>query len=242
MISLTSFKKYATLALFGILFIANQTSFDSAVKSVMLSFGTFIYTILNLPLFRLTNRTVRFMLLMNSIVLIILSLNSSFFEINKQTILLITGLVSMNQITLLYILRGVDFSIEEYQRVEQFCSKIETINYFRTINSLNYITLFMIVSLYNSASFLGIIFVLLFLNICLRVVRGYLLIKAYVSDKLLIRYLGKILIGEFLVVLSLLALLMIVIERTLFINLLVFSNFVVPFLRQKEYLLSKATA
>ncbi len=232
--NMNSIKYCPTIILFIILLILNQSSSFTDVLSVILSLLTLIYILFNLPLFRIKNILIRSMLSVNSIVLILVSLNISLITINKQIILLGSCLIGGIQIVLFLTLRDHGDFLKEYQRVEQFHSKLDTSDYFKLINYLSYTTVFLPLLFYrNGLSY--IIIALAFLNILFRVIRANLLIKLYFADKQLLGYLKKLLIIEFMLVLVLLVLLLIFKEIWWFISLSLFSNFVVPFLRQKEY-------
>ncbi|WP_029186455.1 hypothetical protein [Streptococcus suis] len=198
---------------------------------------TFVYILSTVPIYYTKSKQLRLLLMVNS--LLLLGLCLSFRELPFYLRLGIVFSVGVLQCLLSFFLAKESSSDlqEEWRYVQAFESKIDKN---RSLSSLTKISYgLMLVSLFVQ-SFVPTLF-LFFLLVVKYLVDCYARIKLVklVRGSLLLNYLVGLIFLEQLVYIGLFCLLWTGSHLTLYVGVLVFSNFLIPLLKQREYRLSK---
>ncbi|VJX88909.1 Uncharacterised protein [Streptococcus pneumoniae] len=206
----------------------------------MLIFLAFIYSIVSLPLYSVKNKIVSICLAINSILLISFPiLINKFFP---ESFLTYTVLISVFILELaIFHLIGEDFDIKltnEYKKISQFRSKVSQSPWIKYLEISSFILTIFPSILYGTVD--NHVLTLIFLiKICVDTTIKFLFIRLFDTSTLMKRRIFFLFALDVIAYLFLGYLLVIQKAGYLFSILLLFSNFSVPFIKEKEYELFK---
>ena len=212
----------------------------SNTEYFLLIFLAFIYSIVSLPLYSVKNKIVSICLAINSILLISFPiLINKFFPGNVSTyIVLISNFILE---FLIFNKIGKDFDTRlasEYRKISQFKSKISQSPWIKYLEISSFILTIFPFILHGTVDnrVLALIFLI---KICVDTTIKLLLNRIFNSSEMMKRRIFSLFALDLMVYIFLSYVLVIQKDGYLFSILLIFSNFSVPFIKEKEYELFK---
>ncbi|CIO61605.1 hypothetical protein RK278_04120 [Streptococcus pneumoniae] len=206
----------------------------------LLIFLAFIYSIVSLPLYSVKNKIVSICLAINSILLMSFPiLINKFFP---ESFLTYTVLISVFilELAIFHLIRK-DFDIKltnEYKKISQFRSKVSQSPWIKYLEISSFILTIFPSILYGTVD--NHVLTLIFLiKICADTTIKFLFIRLFDTSTLMKRRIFFLFALDVIVYLFLGYLLVIQKAGYLFSVLLLFSNFSVPFIKEKEFELFK---
>ena len=206
----------------------------------MLIFLAFLYSIVSLPIYSVKNKIVSICLAINSILLMSFPiLINKFFPGNVSTyIVLISNFILE---FLIFNKIGKDFDTKlasEYRKISQFKSKMSQSPWIKYLEISSFILTIFPFILHGTVDnrLLALIFLI---KICVDTTIKLLLNRIFNSSEMMKRRIFSLFALDLMVYIFLSYVLVIQKDGYLFSILLIFSNFSLPFIREKEYELFK---
>ena len=206
----------------------------------LLIFLAFIYSIVSLPLYSVKNKIVSICLAINSVLLMSfpILINKFFPESFFTYIVLIS--VFILELAIFHLI-GKDFDTRlasEYRKISQFKSKMSQSPWIKYLEISSFILTIFPFILHGTVD--NRVLTLIFLiKICVDTTIKILLNRIFKTSKVMKRRIFSLFVLDLMVYIFLSYVLVIQKDGYLFSILLIFSNFSLPFIREKEYELFK---
>ena len=212
----------------------------SNTEYFLLIFLAFIYSIVSLPLYSVKNKIVSICLAINSILLMSFPiLINKFFPGNVSTYIVLISIFILE--FLIFNIIGKDFDTRlasEYRKISQFKSKMSQSPWIKYLEISSFILTIFPFILHGTVDnrVLALIFLI---KICVDTTIKLLLNRIFNSSEMMKRRIFSLFALDLMVYIFLSYVLVIQKDGYLFSILLIFSNFSVPFIKEKEYELFK---
>ena len=212
----------------------------SNTEYFLLIFLAFIYSIVSLPLYSVKNKIVSICLAINLILLMSFPiLINKFFPGNVSTYIVLISIFIME--FLIFNKIGKDFDTRlasEYRKISQFKSKMSQSPWIKYLEISSFILTIFPFILHGTVDnrVLALIFLI---KICVDTTIKLLLNRIFNSSEMMKRRIFSLFALDLMVYIFLSYVLVIQKDGYLFSILLIFSNFSVPFIKEKEYELFK---
>jgi len=212
----------------------------SNTEYFLLIFLAFIYSIVSLPLYSVKNKIVSICLAINSILLISFPiLINKFFPGNVSTYIVLISIFILEFLIFNKIGRDFDTRLaSEYRKISQFKSKMSQSPWIKYLEISSFILTIFPFILHGTVDnrVLALIFLI---KICVDTTIKLLLNRIFNSSEMMKRRIFSLFALDLMVYIFLSYVLVIQKDGYLFSILLIFSNFSVPFIKEKEYELFK---
>ncbi|WP_261062949.1 hypothetical protein [Streptococcus mitis] len=212
----------------------------SNTEYFLLIFLAFIYSIVSLPLYSVKNKIVSICLAINSILLMSFPiLINKFFPGNVSTYIVLISIFILEFLIFNKIGRDFDTRLaSEYRKISQFKSKMSQSPWIKYLEISSFILTIFPFILHDTVDnrVLALIFLI---KICVDTTIKLLLNRIFNSSEMMKRRIFSLLALDLMVYIFLSYVLVIQKDGYLFSILLIFSNFSVPFIKEKEYELFK---
>ena len=218
-------------------------SFKSIISNTeyfLLLFLAFLYSIVSLPLYSVKNKIVSICLAINSVLLMSFPiLINKYFSGNVATYIVLISIFILE--FLIFNIIGKDFDTRlasEYRKITQFKSKMSQSPWIKYLEISSFILTIFPFILHATVNnhVLSLIFLI---KICVDTTIKFLLHRIFKTSKEMKRRIFSLLAVDLMVYVFLGYVLVIQKDGYLFSILLIFSNFSLPFIREKEYELFK---
>ena len=212
----------------------------SNTEYFLLIFLAFIYSIVSLPLYSVKNKIVSICLAINLILLMSFPiLINKFFPENVSTYIVLISIFILE--FLIFNIIGKDFDTRlasEYRKISQFKSKMSQSPWIKYLEISSFILTIFPFILHGTVDnrVLALIFLI---KICVDTTIKLLLNRIFNSSEMMKRRIFSLFALDLMVYIFLSYVLVIQKDGYLFSILLIFSNFSVPFIKEKEYELFK---
>ena len=212
----------------------------SNTEYFLLIFLAFIYSIVSLPLYSVKNKIVSICLAINLILLMSFPiLINKFFPGNVSTYIVLISIFILE--FLIFNIIGKDFDTRlasEYRKISQFKSKMSQSPWIKYLEISSFILTIFPFILHGTVAnrVLALIFLI---KICVDTTIKLLLNRIFNSSEMMKRRIFSLFALDLMVYIFLSYVLVIQKDGYLFSILLIFSNFSVPFIKEKEYELFK---
>ena len=222
------------------LFLSLRAPLISSTEYFLLIFLAFIYSIVSLPLYSVKNKIVSICLAINSILLMSFPiLINKFFPGNVSTYIVLISIFILE--FLIFNKIGKDFDTRlasEYRKISQFKSKMSQSPWIKYLEISSFILTIFPFILHGTVDnrVLALIFLI---KICVDTTIKLLLNRIFNSSEMMKRRIFSLFALDLMVYIFLSYVLVIQKDGYLFSILLIFSNFSVPFIKEKEYELFK---
>ena len=218
-------------------------SFKSIISNTeyfLLIFLAFIYSIVSLPLYSVKNKIVSICLAINSILLMSFPiLINKFFPGNVSTYIVLISIFILEFLIFNKIGRDFDTRLaSEYRKISQFKSKMSQSPWIKYLEISSFMLTIFPFILHGTVDnrVLALIFLI---KICVDTTIKLLLNRIFNSSEMMKRRIFSLFALDLMVYIFLSYVLVIQKDGYLFSILLIFSNFSLPFIREKEYELFK---
>ncbi len=218
-------------------------SFKSIISNTeyfLLIFLAFIYSIVSLPLYSVKNKIVSICLAINSILLMSFPiLINKFFPGNVSTYIVLISIFILEFLIFNKIGRDFDTRLaSEYKKISQFKSKMSQSPWIKYLEISSFMLTIFPFILHGTVDnrVLALIFLI---KICVDTTIKLLLNRIFNSSEMMKRRIFSLFALDLMVYIFLSYVLVIQKDGYLFSILLIFSNFSVPFIKEKEYELFK---
>ena len=218
-------------------------SFKSIISNTeyfLLIFLAFIYSIVSLPLYSVKNKIVSICLAINSILLMSFPiLINKFFPGNVSTYIVLISIFILEFLIFNKIGRDFDTRLaSEYRKISQFKSKMSQSPWIKYLEISSFMLTIFPFILHGTVDnrVLALIFLI---KICVDTTIKLLLNRIFNSSEMMKRRIFSLFALDLMVYILLSYVLVIQKDGYLFSILLIFSNFSVPFIKEKEYELFK---
>ena len=212
----------------------------SNTEYFLLIFLAFIYSIVSLPLYSVKNKIVSICLAINLILLMSFPiLINKFFPGNVSTYIVLISIFILEFLIFNKIGRDFDTRLaSEYRKISQFKSKISQSPWIKYLEISSFILTIFPFILHGTVAnrVLALIFLI---KICVDTTIKLLLNRIFNSSEMMKRRIFSLFALDLMVYIFLSYVLVIQKDGYLFSILLIFSNFSVPFIKEKEYELFK---
>ena len=206
----------------------------------LLIFLAFIYSIVSLPLYSVKNKIVSICLAINLILLMSFPiLINKFFPGNVSTYIVLISIFILEFLIFNKIGRDFDTRLaSEYRKISQFKSKMSQSPWIKNLEISSFILTIFPFILHGTVDnrVLALIFLI---KICVDTTIKLLLNRIFNSSEMMKRRIFSLFALDLMVYIFLSYVLVIQKDGYLFSILLIFSNFSVPFIKEKEYELFK---
>ena len=206
----------------------------------LLIFLAFIYSIVSLPLYSVKNKIVSICLAINSILLMSFPiLINKFFPGNVSTYIVLISIFILEFLIFNKIGRDFDTRLaSEYRKISQFKSKMSQSPWIKYLEISSFMLTIFPFILHGTVDnrVLALIFLI---KICVDTTIKLLLNRIFNSSEMMKRRIFSLFALDLMVYIFLSYVLVIQKDGYLFSILLIFSNFSVPFIKEKEYELFK---
>ena len=212
----------------------------SNTEYFLLIFLAFIYSIVSLPLYYVKNKIVSICLAINSVLLMSLPiLINKYFPGNVSTYIVLISIFILEFLIFNIIDKDFDTRLaSEYRKISQFKSKMSQSPWIKYLEISSFILTIFPFILHGTVD--NHVLTLIFLiKICVDTTIKVLLNRIFKTSKVMKRRIFSLFALDVIAYLFLGYLLVIQKARYLFSFLLLFSNFSVPFIKEKEYELFK---
>ena len=222
------------------LFLSLRAPLISSTEYFLLIFLAFLYSIVSLPIYSVKNKIVSIYLAINSTLLMSFPiLINKFFPGTVSTYIVLISIFTLE--FLIFNKLGKDFDTRlasEYRKISQFKSKMSQSPWIKYLEISSFIlTLFpFILHAIVANHVLTLIFLI---KICVDTTIKVLLNRIFNSSEMMKRRIFSLFVLDLIVYLFLGYVLAMQKDGYLFSILLIFSNFSVPFIKEKEYELFK---
>ena len=222
------------------LFLSLRAPLISSTEYFLLIFLAFIYSIVSLPLYSVKNKIVSICLAINSILLMSFPiLINKFFPGNVSTYIVLISIFILEFLIFNKIGRDFDTRLaSEYRKISQFKSKMSQSPWIKYLEISSFILTIFPFILHGTVDnrVLALIFLI---KICVDTTIKLLLNRIFNSSEMMKRRIFSLFVLDLIVYLFLGYVLAMQKDGYLFSILLIFSNFSVPFIKEKEYELFK---
>ena len=212
----------------------------SNTEYFLLIFLAFIYSIVSLPLYSVKNKIVSICLAINLILLMSFPiLINKFFPENVSTYIVLISIFILEFLIFNKIGRDFDTRLaSEYKKISQFKSKMSQSPWIKYLEISSFILTIFPFILHGTVDnrVLALIFLI---KICVDTTIKLLLNRIFNSSEMMKRRIFSLFALDLMVYIFLSYVLVIQKDGYLFSILLIFSNFSVPFIKEKEYELFK---
>ncbi len=212
----------------------------SNTEYFLLIFLAFIYSIVSLPLYSVKNKIVSICLAINLILLMSFPiLINKFFPGNVSTYIVLISIFILEFLIFNKIGRDFDTRLaSEYRKISQFKSKMSQSPWIKNLEISSFILTIFPFILHGTVDnrVLALIFLI---KICVDTTIKILLNRIFKTSKVMKRRIFSLFVLDLMVYIFLSYVLVIQKDGYLFSILLIFSNFSVPFIKEKEYELFK---
>ena len=212
----------------------------SNTEYFLLIFLAFIYSIVSLPLYSVKNKIVSICLAINLILLMSFPiLINKFFPENVSTYIVLISIFILEFLIFNKIGRDFDTRLaSEYRKISQFKSKMSQSPWIKYLEISSFILTIFPFILHGTVDnrVLALIFLI---KICVDTTIKLLLNGIFKTSKVMKRRIFSLFVLDLIVYIFLGYVLVIQKDGYLFSILLIFSNFSLPFIREKEYELFK---
>ena len=212
----------------------------SNTEYFLLIFLAFIYSIVSLPLYSVKNKIVSICLAINLILLMSFPiLINKFFPGNVSTYIVLISIFILEFLIFNKIGRDFDTRLaSEYRKISQFKSKMSQSPWIKYLEISSFILTIFPFILHGTVDnrVLALIFLI---KICVDTTIKILLNRIFKTSKVMKRRIFSLFVLDLMVYIFLSYVLVIQKDGYLFSILLIFSNFSVPFIKEKEYELFK---
>ena len=212
----------------------------SNTEYFLLIFLAFIYSIVSLPLYSVKNKIVSICLAINLILLMSFPiLINKFFPENVSTYIVLISIFILEFLIFNKIGRDFDTRLaSEYRKISQFKSKMSQSPWIKYLEISSFILTIFPFILHGTVDnrVLALIFLI---KICVDTTIKVLLNRIFNSSEMMKRRIFSLFVLDLMVYIFLSYVLVIQKDGYLFSILLIFSNFSVPFIKEKEYELFK---
>ena len=212
----------------------------SNTEYFLLIFLAFIYSIVSLPLYSVKNKIVSICLAINLILLMSFPiLINKFFPGNVSTYIVLISIFILEFLIFNKIGRDFDTRLaSEYRKISQFKSKMSQSPWIKNLEISSFILTIFPFILHGTVA--NRVLTLIFLiKICVDTTIKILLNRIFNSSEMMKRRIFSLFALDLMVYIFLSYVLVIQKDGYLFSILLIFSNFSVPFIKEKEYELFK---
>ena len=212
----------------------------SNTEYFLLIFLAFIYSIVSLPLYSVKNKIVSICLAINLILLMSFPiLINKFFPENVSTYIVLISIFILEFLIFNKIGRDFDTRLaSEYRKISQFKSKMSQSPWIKYLEISSFILTIFPFILHGTVA--NRVFALIFLiKICVDTTIKVLLNRIFNSSEMMKRRIFSLFVLDLIVYIFLGYVLAMQKDGYLFSILLIFSNFSLPFIREKEYKLFK---
>ena len=212
----------------------------SNTEYFLLIFLAFIYSIVSLPLYSVKNKIVSICLAINLILLMSFPiLINKFFPENVSTYIVLISIFILEFLIFNKIGRDFDTRLaSEYRKISQFKSKMSQSPWIKYLEISSFILTIFPFILHGTVD--NRVLTLIFLiKICVDTTIKILLNRIFNSSEMMKRRIFSLFALDLMVYIFLSYVLVIQKDGYLFSILLIFSNFSVPFIKEKEYELFK---
>ena len=212
----------------------------SNTEYFLLIFLAFIYSIVSLPLYSVKNKIVSICLAINLILLMSFPiLINKFFPGNVSTYIVLISIFILEFLIFNKIGRDFDTRLaSEYRKISQFKSKMSQSPWIKYLEISSFILTIFPFILHGTVD--NRVLTLIFLiKICVDTTIKLLLNRIFNSSEMMKRRIFSLFALDLMVYIFLSYVLVIQKDGYLFSILLIFSNFSVPFIKEKEYELFK---
>ena len=208
----------------------------SNTEYFLLIFLAFIYSIVSLPLYSVKNKIVSICLAINLILLMSFPiLINKFFPGNVSTYIVLISIFILEFLIFNKIGRDFDTRLaSEYRKISQFKSKMSQSPWIKNLEISSFILTIFPFILHGTVDnrVLALIFLI---KICVDTTIKLLLNRIFNSSEMMKRRIFSLFALDLMVYIFLSYVLVIQKDGYLFSILLIFSNFSVPFIKEKEY-------
>ena len=222
------------------LFLSLRAPLISSTEYLLLLFLAFLYSIVSLPLYSVKNKIVSICLAINSVLLMSFPILINKYFPGKVSIYIV--LISIFILEFLIFNKiGKEFDTRlasEYRKISQFKSKMSQSPWIKYLEISSFILTIFPFILHGTVA--NRVFALIFLiKICIDTTIKILLNRIFNSSEMMKRRIFSLFVLDLIVYIFLGYVLVIQKDEYLFSILLIFSNFSLPFIREKEYELFK---
>ncbi len=240
MSNLESMRKAHIIVWSAYLFLSLRAPLISSTDYFLLIFLAFIYSIVSLPLYSVKNKIVSICLAINSILLMSFPiLINKFFPGNVSTYIVLISIFILEFLIFNKIGRDLDTRLaSEYKKISQFKSKMSQSPWIKYLEISSFMLTIFPFILHGTVDnrVLALIFLI---KICVDTTIKLLLNRIFNSSEMMKRRIFSLFALDLMVYIFLSYVLVIQKDGYLFSILLIFSNFSLPFIREKEYELFK---
>ena len=212
----------------------------SNTEYFLLIFLAFIYSIVSLPLYSVKNKIVSICLAINLILLMSFPiLINKFFPGNVSTYIVLISIFILEFLIFNKIGRDFDTRLaSEYRKISQFKSKMSQSPWIKYLEISSFILTIFPFILHGTVD--NRVLTLIFLiKICVDTTIKVLLNRIFKTSEVMKRRIFSLFVLDLMIYIFLSYVLVIQKDGYLFSILLIFSNFSVPFIKEKEYELFK---
>ncbi len=240
MSNLESIRKEHIIVWGAYLFLSLRAPLISSTEYFLLIFLAFLYSIVSLPIYSVKNKIVSICLAINSILLMSFPiLINKFFPGNVSTYIVLISIFILE--FLIFNIIGKDFDTRlasESRKISQFKSKISQSPWIKYLEISSFILTIFPFILHGIVvnRVLALIFLI---KICVDTTIKILLNRIFKTSEVVKRRIFSLFVLDLIVYLFLGYILAMQKDGYLFSILLIFSNFSLPFIREKEYELFK---
>ena len=240
MSSVESIRKAHIIVWGAYLFLSLRAPLISSTEYLLLLFLAFLYSIVSLPLYSVKNKIVSICLAINSVLLMSFPILINKYFPGKVSIYIV--LISIFILEFLIFNKiGKEFDTRlasEYRKISQFKSKMSQSPWIKYFEISSFILTIFPFILHGTVA--NRVFALIFLiKICIDTTIKILLNRIFNSSEMMKRRIFSLFVLDLIVYIFLGYVLVIQKDEYLFSILLIFSNFSLPFIREKEYELFK---
>ena len=240
MSNLESIRKAHIIVWGAYLFLSLRAPLISIAEYPLLIFLAFLYSIVSLPIYSVKNKIVSICLAINSILLMSFPiLINKYFPGNVSTYIVLISIFILE--FLIFNIIGKDFDTRlasEYRKISQFNSKISQSPWIKYLEISSFIlTIFPFILHATVDNHVPILIFLI--KICVDTTIKFLLTRIFYTSEVMKRRIFSLFALDLMVYIFLGYVLVIQKDGYLFSILLIFSNFSLPFIREKEFELFK---
>ena len=240
MSNLESIRKAHIIVWGAYLFLSLRAPLISSTEYFLLIFLAFLYSIVSLPIYSVKNKIVSICLAINSILLMSFPiLINKYFPGKVSTYIVLISIFILEFLIFNKIGRDFDTRLaSEYRKISQFKSKMSQSPWIKYLEISSFILTIFPFILHGTVD--NRVLTLIFLiKICVDTTIKILLNRIFNSSEMMKRRIFSLFVLDLMVYLFLGYVLVIQKDEYLFSILLIFSNFSLPFIREKEYELFK---
>ena len=240
MSNLESIRKAHIIVWGAYLFLSLRAPLISSTEYFLLIFLAFLYSIVSLPIYSVKNKIVSICLAINSILLMSFPiLINKFFPGKVSTYIVLISIFILEFLIFNKIGRDFDTRLaSEYRKISQFKSKMSQSPWIKYLEISSFIlTIFPFIL--NGTVDNCVLALIFLIKICVDTTIKILLNRIFKTSKAMKRRIFSLFVLDLMVYIFLSYVLVIQTDGYLFSILLIFSNFSLPFVREKEYELFK---